>query len=152
MARVIVVTQGALAEELARGARTIAGPSGSIETVSLDWDESLGESERKVAHALFESPEAVAAAGRGEDGADSGVLILTDVPGGTPFNVAKKFARPGKVEVLAGVNLPMVVRLCCPGCQDQSVGELARWLLEKGRQSISHYEPDGSRKGDRGHG
>ena len=152
MARVLVVTQGGLADELARGARTIAGPSSPIETVSLDWNETPAESERKVAQALFGSLGALDESDGPQSDPDGGVLILTDVPGGTPFNVAKKFARPGRIEVLAGVNLPMVVRLCCPGCQDYSVSELAEWLLEKGRQSISHYEPNGSRKGDRGHG
>ncbi len=133
MARILVVTQGGLAQELVRGAHTIAGQSDRLETVSLAWDESPVISERKVAAALEEGIQ---------DGeADQGVLILTDLPGGTPFNVAAKFARPGRVEVLSGVNLAMVVRLCCPGCRERSVGELAAWLEEKGRQSICRYQP-----------
>lgn len=133
MARILVVTQGGLAQELVRGAHTIAGQSDRLETVSLAWDESPVISERKVAAALEEGIQ---------DGeGDEGVLILTDLPGGTPFNVAAKFARPGRVEVLSGVNLAMVVRLCCPGCRERSVGELAAWLEEKGRQSICRYQP-----------
>lgn len=133
MARILVVTQGGLAQELVRGAHTIAGQADRLETVSLAWDESPVISERKVAAALEKGIQ---------DGeADEGVLILTDLPGGTPFNVAAKFARPGRVEVLSGVNLAMVVRLCCPGCRERSVGELAAWLEEKGRQSICRYQP-----------
>lgn len=131
MARILVVTQGALAQELVRGAHTIAGRSDRLETVSLDWEESPVISERKVEAALEE--------GSRDGEADKGVLILTDLPGGTPFNVAAKFARPGRVEVLSGVNLAMLVRLCCPGCRERSVGELAAWLEEKGRQSICRY-------------
>lgn len=140
MARVLVVTQGALGEELARGAHTIAGSSTRIETVSLDWNESPAESEEKVAAAL--------ASRHDQADARDGVLILTDVPGGTPFRVAAKFARPNEVEVLSGVNLPMLVRLCCPGCRDGSVSELADWLIEKGRSSISHYQPSGKASGN----
>lgn len=136
MARILVVSQGALAQELVHGADTIAGPTDRFETVSLDWDESPAISERKMAAAL-------AKGGRDGDAyeEDQGVLILTDLHGGTPFNVAVKFARPGRVEVLSGVNLAMVVRLCCPGCRERSVGELAAWLEEKGRQSICRYQP-----------
>ena len=136
MARILVVTQGALAQELVHGAHTIAGQSDRLETVSLAWDESPMISERKVAAALEEG-------GRDGDAEEDnqGVLILTDLLGGTPFNVAIKFARPGRVEVLSGVNLAMVVRLCCPGCRERSVGELATWLEEKGRQSICRYRP-----------
>ncbi len=140
MPRILVVTQGALAEELVRGAHTIAGQATRLETLSLEWDERLEVSERKLAAALAkETPNTEA---------DNGVLILVDVPGGTPFNVARKFARAGRVEVLSGVNLPMVVRLCCPGCQERSVGELAGWLQEKGRQSICRAEDNGRAGGD----
>ncbi len=126
MARILIVTQGALAEVLADSARTIAGQPNRLETLSLPWDESPGESERRLGAALGEAAN--------ETG--DGVLILTDLPGGTPFNLAKKFARADRIEVLSGVNLSMVVRLCCPGCEDRSVGELAEWLQTKGRQSI----------------
>ena len=136
MARILVVTQGALAEELVHAAHNIAGQSERLETVSLNWDESPVISERKVAAALEEGGQE----GRIHEN-DQGVLILTDIPGGTPFNVAARFARPGHVEVLSGVNLAMLVRLCCPGCRERSVGELAAWLEEKGRQSICRYQP-----------
>lgn len=140
MARILVVTQGALAEELVRGAHTIAGQAHRLETLSLDWDESPEESERKLAAALDR--------GRQDAEVGDGVLILADLPGGTPYNVAKKFAREGQIEVLSGVNLPMVVRLCCPGCQERSVGELAEWLQEKGRQSIRRAEGGDLARGD----
>jgi PTS system mannose-specific IIA component len=64
------------------------------------------------------------------------VLILTDMFGDTPSNAALTFVRPGKVEVVTGVNLPMVVRLGCLRNQAMSLEELARWLEVKGRRSI----------------
>ncbi|MCP4204716.1 MAG: hypothetical protein GY769_22640 [bacterium] len=140
MARILVVTQGALANELVRGANIIAGHTTRLETLSLDWDESRETSERKLAAALADR-------GRGTE-AEEEVLILADLPGGTPYNVARKFARGRNVEVLSGVNLPMVVRLCCPGCQERSVGELAAWLQEKGRQSICRADSDGRAEGE----
>jgi len=137
VARILVVTQGALAQELAQGAQVISGRSDRIETLSLAWDESPAVSEERLGAALEAS-----------GGINGGVLILTDIPGGTPFNVAGKFAAPGKVEVISGVNLAMVVRLCCPGCRERSVEELALWLLEKGRQSIRRYHANGSLESD----
>lgn len=136
MAGILVVTQGELAEELARAAQRIAGVANRIETVSLAWNESPIESQDKVAEALAQLEN-----GRGAEG---GVLILTDLPGGTPFNIAKKFARPDKVEVVSGVNLSMLVRLCCPGGGERSLGNLAEWLQEKGRQSIVRFESGSS--------
>lgn len=127
--RVLLLTQGHLGEELARAARKIAGDGKSLETLSLAWDEDPDSAERRLEEHL--------AAGDPTDG----VLILTDVPGGTPFNVARRLVDPGQIEVLSGVNLPMVVRLCCPGCADDSVATLAQWIVEKGRTSIARGEP-----------
>lgn len=130
MARILLVTQGSLARELVRGAGIIAGDSDRLETLSLDWDESPEESERKLAEAL----------GPAGGGDQDDVLILTDLPGGTPYNLARKFVVPDRVELLSGVNLAMLVRLCCPGYEGRSVGELAAWLRERGLQSINRAE------------
>lgn len=124
MTRALILTQGRLGVELLEAARTIAGAAEDIEALALGWDDPLETVENKVRAAIE------------RNGANEGLLILTDVPGGTPCNVARQFAIPGGIEVLSGVNLPMVVRLCCPGCADKPVGELAEWLEGKGRQSV----------------
>ena len=99
----LIVTQGGLAREFLAAAREIAGDLVQIEAVSLDWRDGLEEAKAKVAPAL-------ARLDTGE-----GVLVLADTFGGTPCNVALAFQVPGHVEVVTGVNLPMVMRLACGG-------------------------------------
>lgn len=122
--RTLILTHGSLAEELLRAAETIVGALPSFRVLTLDWDDSFEEAERKTREALAELES------------DEELLILTDMYGGTPYNVAVSLAQPGRVEVVTGVNLPMVVRLGCPGANKRSIGELAQWIQEKARQSI----------------
>ena len=66
-----------------------------------------------------------------------GVLILTDMYGGTPCNISMTFYQAGKFEVLTGVNLPMVLRLACQaGAEEGNVSELAHWLQAKRQRSV----------------
>ncbi|MFQ5527795.1 MAG: PTS sugar transporter subunit IIA [Thermoanaerobaculia bacterium] len=136
MARVLILTQGDLAELLVEAAETIAGTPGRLSALCLTWDDDLETGGRKLAAKLAELD--------GTEGSGEGVLVLTDMPGGTPYNVATRFVEPGRLAVVSGVNLPMVVRVCCPGCNDSSVESLAAWLVEKGRQSICEGAPNGS--------
>ena len=64
------------------------------------------------------------------------MLVLVDMFGGTPCNVAMTFLEEGKVEIVTGVNLPMVVRLGCPGVEDGGLAGLAKWLQAKGQRSV----------------
>jgi len=124
MVTTLIVTHGGLAEELLAAAETIVGSLHSFRIVTLDWSDSFDEALRKIREVLDTL-----------DG-DQGVLILTDMYGGTPYNVAASLVEPGRVEVVTGVNLPMVVRLGCPDTQDKSVAELATWIQTKARNSI----------------
>lgn len=121
---VLIVTHGGLAAELLAAARVIAGELPDFEALALDWGDDLEAARRRIG-------ERVAALERGE-----GVLVLTDMYGDTPYNAAASCARPGRVEVVTGVNLPMVVRLGCLRDSQAGVEELARWLEIKGRRSI----------------
>jgi PTS system mannose-specific IIA component len=56
--------------------------------------------------------------------------------GGTPCNVATSFQAPGKVEILTGVNLPMVLRLACQSAEDGDLSRVARWLQAKSQRSL----------------
>ncbi len=123
MIHTVVLAQGGFGRALAAAAARITGHGEPLEVVELDWEATRSAIRQTLA-------------GLVERYADEGLLILTDVPGGTPFNVASEFVAPGKVAVLAGVNVPMAVRLCCPGCDDKSVDELASWLESKGRASV----------------
>lgn len=124
MVGVLILTHGCLGEEILDAARTIAGDLDHVEALCLDWSEGLDEAGTRLAAALE----------RLDDG--DGVLILTDMHGGTPSNVAMRFYRPGRIQVLTGVNLPMVVRLGCLVTPDRAVDQLAQMIRSKGKASI----------------
>jgi mannose PTS system EIIA component len=120
----LILTHGGLARELAAAAQVISGRLNGFEALSLDWNDSFDEARAKVRAAIE----------RLDTG--QGVLILTDMYGGTPSNIAVTFLQEGKVEVLTGVNLPMVLRLACQAEEPQVLSEMARWLQSKGQRSL----------------
>lgn len=124
MVGVLILTHGGLAEELLAAARKISGPLKRFEALPLEWTDGLDEAHRKVEEAL----------GRLDEG--DGVLVLVDIFGGTPSNAAMGFVEDGRVEVISGVNLPMVVRLGCLGLAEMPLDELADWIRKKGKDSI----------------
>ena len=124
MIGVLVVTHGRLAAELVAAAETIAGAQPNFRALSLDWREGLDVARGRIA-------SEVAALSSGD-----GVLILTDMYGDTPTNAALGFVEAGKVELISGVNLPMIVRLACVGGSRGSLAETARWLEVKARRAI----------------
>jgi PTS system mannose-specific IIA component len=122
----LILTHGGLARELLAAAQVISGRLAGFEALSLDWNDTVEEAKAKVR----------AAVARLDEG--QGVLILTDMYGGTPTNVAVSFLQAGKVEVLTGVNLPMVLRLACQQQTEEpgDLAETARWLQSKGQRSL----------------
>ena len=124
MVSTLILTHGGLARELLEAAEMILGSKPTFSALSLSWSDSFEESAVKTRRAL-EGLES-----------DGGILILTDMYGGTPYNVAASFHKPGEIEVVSGVNLPMVVRLGCPGVNEMEVTELASWIQEKARGAI----------------
>jgi len=121
----LILTHGGVARELLAAVEEIAGAQQSFAALSLDWDDDCDVAEAKIGEALSRFQDV------------DGVLILTDTYGGTPCNIALSFREPGRVEVLSGVNLPMVMRLACMGARESmDVDELAHWLETKGKQSI----------------
>jgi mannose PTS system EIIA component len=121
----LILTHGGLAKELLAAANVISGALSGFEALSLDWSDGFDEARSKVAAALVRLDQG------------QGVLILTDMYGGTPCNIAMTFFQPGKVEVLTGVNLPMVLRLACQtGAERASVSDVAHWLQDKGQRSV----------------
>ena len=121
----LILTHGGLARELLAAANVISGQLTGFEALSLDWKDGFDEARSKVAAVLDRLDQG------------QGVLILTDMYGGTPCNIAMTFFQPGKVEVLTGVNLPMVLRLACHADgEDGTVSDLARRLQIKGQKSV----------------
>jgi len=120
----LILTHGGAAHELLAAAQKIAGPLPEFEALGLDWNEPVDLSKAEVQAAI----------GRLDHG--QGVLILTDMFGSTPCNVASSFLLDGRVEILSGVNLPMVMRLACQPRQAGNLKELARWLQAKTQKSV----------------
>src|SRR5918998_1375904 len=120
---VVVVTHGQLATELVNAAETIVGDLPQFAAVSIGWHEDTHDARHEIA-------EAIARVQR-----EKGVLILTDMFGGTPSNLAMTFLGEDKVEVLTGVNLPMLIKLA--GSPEQAdLLAVAREMREHGRNAI----------------
>ena len=127
---VLVVAHGDLSSVLARLVEKILGVELRIETVSVGWDDDVEEARRRVQEAV-----------RRADGG-RGVLILTDMFGGTPTNVALPFLKEHNVEIVTGVNLPMLVKV--PNVQQEpgTLREAADRLRDLGQRAIqlaTHY-------------
>ncbi len=120
----LIVTQGEWGAQLLAAAEKILGRPAGVGEFTLDWDEDPARSAERL-------EAAIEASDQGE-----GVLVLTDLFGGTPARVAMCLLAPGRVEVLAGLNLPMIVRLGCPGTEEMPLTELARWLQSKVIESV----------------
>jgi PTS system mannose-specific IIA component len=123
MIGVVVVTHGQLSTELVHGAEAIVGDLPQFAAVAIGWHEDTQEAREEIAQAV--------ARVRQEDG----VLILTDMFGGTPCNLAMTFLEEGRVEVVTGVNLPMLIKLAGV-IEEASLLDVARELREHGRHAI----------------
>jgi PTS system mannose-specific IIA component len=122
MIGVVVVTHGQLATELLNAAETIVGELPRFTAVSIGWHDDTEDARSEIA-------EAVARVN-----GDTGVLILTDMFGGTPSNLAMTFLGDG-VEVITGVNLPMLIKLANLAEQADLL-TAAREIREQGRAAI----------------
>jgi len=123
MIGVIVVTHGQLATELVKAAEMIVGELPQCVAVSIGWHDDPTGARDAIARAIerVQGPE--------------GVLILTDMFGGTPSNLGLTFLETNRVEIITGVNLPMLLKL--PGMQSSSdLLAVAREMRENGRNAI----------------
>jgi PTS system mannose-specific IIA component len=126
---VVVVTHGQLATELVNSAEMIVGDLAHFVAVSIGWHEDVDHAREEIGRAIHR----VATIAPG-DGERASVLVLTDMFGGTPANLAVTFVNED-VEVITGVNLPMLLKLARPQ-QDVDLLALAREMREHGRNAI----------------
>jgi len=117
---IVVVTHGQLAAELVNAARQIVGDIPRIAAVSIGWADDMTAAREAIARALVEVGEA-------------GVLVLTDMFGGTPTNVMLPFLSD-RVEIVTGVNLPMLIKLT--GLREGDLLEVARVIRDQGKGAI----------------
>ena len=99
MIGLVLVTHGRLAEDFHHAVEHVVGQQEYLETVSIGADDDMEQRRRDIV-------DAVARADSG-----NGVIILTDMFGGTPSNLAISVMESGRIEVIAGVNLPMLIKL-----------------------------------------
>ena len=125
MIGLVVATHGNLGGELLVSAQMIIGPVRNARAVSINQENSLENIRDAIAAAVTEV---------GTDG--KGVIIVTDMFGGTPANVSMTFLEPQIVEVLTGVNLPMLLKFF-NSQENLGLDELAGILKSYGQQSIA---------------
>ena len=131
---VVVVTHGQLATELVNSAEMIVGDLPHFAAVSIGWHDDVDHAREEIGLAI-ERVRGVANAGQPGDAPPAGVLVLSDMFGGTPANLAVTYVSP-HVEVITGVNLPMLIKLARPQQQDVELQALARDMREHGRNAI----------------
>ncbi|HEX3253885.1 MAG TPA: PTS fructose transporter subunit IIA [Pyrinomonadaceae bacterium] len=119
----VIVTHGHLAGELLAAAEMIVGPISHIAAVSIGWHDDVDAARDEVQRAITRVTQ------------QRGVLLLTDMFGGTPTNIASMFLEEGAVEVITGVNLPMVIKLATATAED-TLADITPKICDQGRQGI----------------
>ena len=123
MIGVVVVTHGQLATELVNSAEMIVGDLPHFAAVSIGWHEDVQDARDAIAAAITRVAQ------------PAGVLIATDMFGGTPSNLGITFLEEDKVEIVTGVNLPMLIKAA--SLKDAaSLIDVARSLREHGKNAI----------------
>ena len=119
-----LVTHGRLAEELRSAALTIQPGLDRIVAVALEWSETGEDAREKIRRGLAQADEG------------DGAIILTDMFGGTPTNLTLPFLRKDRVEIVTGVNLPMVLKCASLQKSGRPVTEVAHVAKDRGQRSI----------------
>ena len=123
MTGMLVVTHGNLAEELVKAVRRIVGDVVGMQAISIDWDDPVDRARTLVEQGVQDLD------------VGDGVLILTDMFGGTPSNIALSLLEPGRVEIVTGVNLAMLIKFSNLR-ESLSPGEIAVRIASQGKRSI----------------
>jgi PTS system mannose-specific IIA component len=119
----IIVSHGKLGEEFLNALTIILGEAPNIEPISIGWYDDVEDSKRKINASLKKVDQ------------KSGVVIFTDMFGGTPSNLSFSFQKEGVVEIITGVNLPMLIKFCSLQ-RSNSLKDVARKVIEQGRKNI----------------
>ena len=120
----LVVTHGQLGQELVSAAQAIVGEISYLAAVSIGWNDDVDESKKKIEQAVAEVDQG------------KGVIILTDMFGGTPSNLSLPLLKRNELEIVTGVNLPMVIKVANQSGTD-SLSELVTKVKKQGQSHIS---------------
>lgn len=119
----IIISHGKLAEELLNALTIILGEAVNIEAISIGWYDDVEESKKKINLCLKKVDE------------KNGILIFTDMFGGTPSNLSFSFLKDGQVEIITGVNLPMLIKFVSLQ-RSHNLKEVAQKVIEQGKKNI----------------
>jgi mannose PTS system EIIA component len=119
----VLVSHGQVANELLAAAETVVGNLNHIQAVSIGWHDDVETAKNEIARAIKQ-----VSVGRG-------VLLLTDMFGGTPTNISAMFLKENEVEIVTGVNLPMVIKLASQN-KEVSLIDMAKEVEAQGKQAI----------------
>ncbi|MCY7345755.1 MAG: PTS sugar transporter subunit IIA [Pyrinomonadaceae bacterium] len=119
----VIVSHGQVANELVAAAETVVGAQSHITAVSIGWHDDVELAQDEIKRAVKQVSQGI------------GVLILTDMFGGTPTNIAAMFIKENEVEIVTGVNLPMVIKLASQN-KETTLTEMAKEVEEQGKHAI----------------
>jgi PTS system mannose-specific IIA component len=119
----VIVGHGKIGEELLNALSVILGEAPNIEAISIGWYDDVEESKRKITASLKRVDQR------------NGVVLFTDMFGGTPSNLSFAFQKDGQVEIITGVNLPMLIKFVSLQ-RTNNLREVARKVVEQGRKNI----------------
>ena len=119
----IIVSHGKLAEELLNALNIILGEVVNIDAISIGWYDDVEESKKKISQSLHAVNK------------KNGVLIFTDMFGGTPSNLSFSFIKDHQIEIITGVNLPMLIKFASLQ-RSNNLKDVAKKVVEQGRKNI----------------
>jgi PTS system mannose-specific IIA component len=123
MIGLVIVTHGRLAEEFVFAMEHVVGPQSAVEAICIGPEDDMERRRQDILQAC----------GRVDSG--KGVILLTDMFGGTPSNLAMTFIETNQIEVITGVNLPMLIKLAGQA-RSSDLLAVARDMREHGRNAI----------------
>jgi len=119
----VIVSHGKLGEELLNALTIILGEAPNIEAITIGWYDDVEESKKKINQSLKRVDQ------------KNGVVIFTDMFGGTPSNLSFSFLKANLVEIVTGVNLPMLIKFVSLQ-RSNSLKEVAKKVVEQGKKNI----------------
>jgi PTS system mannose-specific IIA component len=125
----VVVSHGQVANELLAAAEAVVGDLSHLTAVSIGWHDDVEMAKDEIARAISEVSQG------------AGVLLLTDMFGGTPTNISAMFLKEGEVEIVTGVNLPMVIKFASFNREGATLQEVAQEVEDQGKEAICRATP-----------
>ncbi|HQZ82266.1 MAG TPA: hypothetical protein PLR83_03525 [Pyrinomonadaceae bacterium] len=119
----VIVSHGQVANELLAAAEAVVGDVDNVAAVSIGWHDDVEAAKAEIERAIERVSQGV------------GVILLTDMFGGTPTNISAMFLREGEIEIISGVNLPMVVKVATIG-KSAVLADFAKEVEEQGKSAI----------------